>query len=133
MDTTTEKMVEIARFPHPTEAQTLMALLKSEDIDCYLRNEHTVLLMGAFVDVGGARVEILESNVDHALEVMQANGYAIPEEGEIPGQMQAVGGWARQIPLLRRLPLEKQILGLFILLAICLGLFIYYAALIVES
>ena len=36
-----DKMVEIARFTYPSEAGPLMALLESEGIECYLRNELT--------------------------------------------------------------------------------------------
>ncbi|MDR1557797.1 MAG: DUF2007 domain-containing protein [Tannerellaceae bacterium] len=126
---TTDKMVEIARFQYPAEAQTLMALLQSEGIDCYLRNEYTSQVMAGYVDTGGARVEILESNIARALEVMEAGGYEIPGEEEEAGQYQDVAGWARQVPFLRKLPLEKQILVLFILVAVCLGLFIYFGSL----
>ena len=35
-----DKIVEIARFTYPADAQPLMALLRSEGIECYLRNEH---------------------------------------------------------------------------------------------
>ena len=65
-----DKMVEIARFQYPAEAQTLMALLKSEEIECYLRNEYSSQMFAGYMDIGGARVEILESDVPRALEVM---------------------------------------------------------------
>ncbi|MDR1645639.1 MAG: DUF2007 domain-containing protein [Tannerellaceae bacterium] len=120
---TTDKMVEIARFQYPTDARTLMALLQSEEIDCYLRNEYSTLVMAGY-DVGGARVEILESDVPRALEVMKAGGYEIPEEDENPEQMQTVAGWVSRIPILRKLSLEKQVFVFLILIATCLGLLI---------
>ena len=46
--------------------QPLMALLRSEGIECYLRNELSSQIMAGYVDVGGARVEILESDVPRA-------------------------------------------------------------------
>lgn len=119
-----DKMVEIARFQFPADAQTLVALLKSEGIDCYIRNEITTQVL-SHIDTGGARVELLESNVLHALEVMKANGYEIPEEDEEPSQIKAVAGWTRHIPFLRNLSLEKQILVLFIIIAVCIGLLIF--------
>lgn len=113
-------MVEIARFTYPAEAQTLMALLRSEGIECFLRNEITSQLYAGYVDVGGARVEILESEVPHALEVMQAGGYEIPSEDEQPEQIRTVAAWTRHIPFLRKYPLEKQIIILFALIAVLL-------------
>ncbi len=120
-----DKMVEIARFQTPAEAQTLMALLKSEGIECYLRNEYSSQLFASYVDVGGARVEILESDVPEALEVMKAGGYDIPEEDEEAEQIQVVAGWARHIPFLRNYMLEKQIVILFGIIAVFLVLLIF--------
>lgn len=120
-----EKMVEIARFQYPAEAQTLVALLKSEGIDCYLRNEITAQLL-SYIDVGGARVEILESDVPQALEIMKAGGYEIPDEDEGAEAIKTAGNWARHIPFLRNYSLGTQIFILFTLLAICLGLLIFF-------
>lgn len=119
-----DKMVEIARFQIPSDALTLMALLQSEGIECYLRNEYSSQMMAGYVDVGGARVEILESDVAHALEVMEAGGYEIPAEDE-QDQIQVVAGWARHIPFLRNYTLEKQIIILFVIIAVLLALFIF--------
>lgn len=123
-----DKMVEIARFQYPAEAQTLIALLKSEGIECYLRNEYTSQLYASYVDVGGARVEILESDVPEALEIMKTGGYDIPEEDEEAEQIQVVAGWARHIPFLRNYTLEKQIVILFVIIAVLLVLLIFFGS-----
>lgn len=123
-----DKMVEIARFQYPAEAQTLIALLKSEGIECYLRNEYTSQLYASYVDVGGARVEILESDVPEALDIMKAGGYDIPEEDEEAEQIQVVAGWARHIPFLRNYTLEKQIVILFVIIAVFLVLLIFFGS-----
>lgn len=120
-----DNMVEIARFQYPADAQTLMSLLRSEGIECYLRNEISSQIMGGYVDIGGARVEILESDVPRALQIMEEGGYDIPKENEEPEQIKAVAGWTRHIPFLRSYPLEKQIIILFAIIAIFLGLLIY--------
>lgn len=124
-----DKIVEIARFAHPAEAQILITLLKSEGIECYLRNELTTQLMAGYVDVGGARIEILESDVPHALEIMKAGGFEIPSEDEEAEEINKVAGWTRHIPFLRKYPLEKQIIFFFILIAVLLALFIYFGSL----
>ena len=123
-----DKMVEIARFQYPAEAQTLIALLKSEGIECYLRNEYTSQLYASYVDVGGARVEILESDVPEALEIMKAGGDDIPGEDEEAEQIQVVAGWARHIPFLRNYTLEKQIVILFVIIAVLLVLLIFFGS-----
>ena len=75
-----DKIVEIARFTYPADAQPLMALLRSEGIECYLRNELSSQIMAGYVDVGGARVEILECDVPRAMKIMEEGGYDLPRE-----------------------------------------------------
>lgn len=123
-----DKMVEIARFTYPAEAQTLMALLRSEGIECYLRNEFSSQLMAGYIDVGGARVEILEADVPRALQIMEEGGYELPPENEEAATIHKVAGWTRHIPFLRHYPLEKQIMLFFILIAVLLALFIYFGS-----
>lgn len=120
-----ERMVEIARFSKVDQARMLVSLLQSEDIDCYINNEYTTQVFAGLADMGGARVEVLESDVKRAMEVMEANGYEIPGEDELPDQVQTVSNWTRHIPFLRNLPLEKQILFFFILIAVCLTVLVY--------
>ena len=116
-----DKIVEIARFTYPAEAQPLMALLRSEGIECYLRNELSSQIMAGYVDVGGARVEILEG------------GYDLPREDEQAEPVEQVAGFARHIPFLRKYPLEKQIMILFVIIAVFLALVIYFGSLISSN
>lgn len=125
-----DKIVEIARFTYPADAQPLMALLRSEGIECYLRNELTTQIMAGYADVGGARVEILESDVAHALEIMEEGGYAIPREDEQAEPIKHMAGIARHIPFLRGYALEKQIMILFVIVAVFLALVIYFGSLV---
>lgn len=128
-----EKMVEIARYTFPADAQTLVALLKSEGIDCYIRNELSTQMYAGYIDVGCARVELLESEVEHALEVMKDNGYQIPEEDEQPEQIKKVAGWASHIPFLKNLPLEKQILFFFVIIAVLLTALVFLYPVLVSK
>lgn len=128
-----DKVVEIARFNMPAEAQTLMALLRSEGIQCYLRNEITTQLYAGYADVGGARVEILDSDVPRALEIMEEGGYEIPSENEQSEGVKTISGWARHIPILRHLPLEKQIIVIFGIIAVLLALLIYFGSLVSSN
>jgi len=125
-----EKMVEIARFSRVNDARMLVSLLQSEDIDCYINNEYTTQIFAGLADMGGARVEVLESNVQKAMEVMEEHGYEIPREEELPNQVRAVSNWTRHIPFLRNLSLEKQILFFFIIITLFLTVLIYASKLL---
>ena len=84
-----DKIVEIARFYEPEAAQMIESLLKSEGVNCYLRNEYTSRIQYP-VNVGGIRIELLESEVPRAKEILEANGYEFPKEDEEDEQLQAV-------------------------------------------
>ena len=83
--------------------------------------------------MGGIRIELLESEVPRAKEILEANGYEFPNEDEEDEQLQAVSGWVRHVPFLRHLPLEKQIIVLFILVAVFLALVIYFGSLVSSN
>ena len=118
-----DKIVEIARFYEPEAAQMIESLLKSEGIKCYLRNEYTSQVMYP-ANMGGIRI---------AMEILEANGYEFPKEDEEAEQIQVVSGWTRHVPFLRHLPLEKQIIVLFILVAVFLALVIYFGSLVSSN
>ena len=128
-----DKIVEIARFTYPADAQPLMDLLRSEGIECYLRNELSSQIMAGYVDVGGARVEILESDVPRAMKIMEEGGYDLPREDEQAAPVQQAARLARHIPFLRKYPLEKQIMILFVIIAVFLALVIYFGSLISSN
>ena len=66
-----DKIVEIARFYEPEAAQMIESLLKSEGVNCYLRNEYTSRIQYP-VNVGGIRIELLESEVPRAKKILEA-------------------------------------------------------------
>jgi len=124
METITDKMVEIARFSRVEDAQAMLALLQSEGVDCYLRNEYTTQVNG-IIDMGGVRVEMLEESVPKAMQILKDNGYDIPEEDENPDDVTSVTSWTSRIPILRKFSLGGQILILVFVIAACLALLIF--------
>ena len=55
-------VIEIARFEHMTEAEMLVSLLKSEGIECYVRDSISSSNFFGSVDIGGAKVELLKKD-----------------------------------------------------------------------
>ena len=117
----TDKMVEIARFQNAIKAHQLVELLKSEGIDSFVSNEYSTQVMGGYVDMGGIRVETLESNVPKAMQIMEDNGYQLPSEDEIQEiQNSRNRGFFS-------LSFDKQILVVLLLVILCFGLlYLYY-------
>ena len=69
-----DKMVELSRFTIVSKAEILANLLKSEGIDCYVRDCFMNQIYSG-VDFGGVKVELLEKDFQRAKEIMKAFGY----------------------------------------------------------
>lgn len=68
-------MVELTRFVQISKAEMLANLLKSEGIDCYVRDSFITQIYGQAVDFGGVKVELLEKDLQRATEIMNNYGY----------------------------------------------------------
>ena len=75
-----DKIIEIARFTHAAEAEMLADLLRSEGIECYVRDGISSGVMLGSVDIGGAKVDLLQKDALRALEIMKDHNYEISEE-----------------------------------------------------
>ena len=77
-----DKVIEIARFEHTTEAEMLANLLKSEGVECYVRDSISNSNFFRSIDIGSAKVELLKKDARRALEIMKVYNYEIPEDFE---------------------------------------------------
>ena len=67
-------MVELTRFKKVSEAEILANLLKSEGVDCYVRDGYMNQIYNG-LDLGGVKVELLEKDLERATEIMKDFGY----------------------------------------------------------
>jgi hypothetical protein len=117
-----EKIIEIANFRQADRAEVLASLLRSEGIECYVRNEVSARTFGGLVDIG-ARVEVLESDTSRALEIIQISGFFQPEDDpdeSLPCQ--------KKNAFLSKLSFEKQMIIIIVLLGGLIALLIYLGA-----
>jgi len=70
-----DKMVELTRFLQASEAEMLASLLQGEGIDCYVRDSFISDIYKGVVDLGGAKIELLEKDLQRAKEIMKDFGY----------------------------------------------------------
>ena len=63
-----EKLVTIATYSNPIEANLAKLKLASEDIDCFLAGEHAVAVYGGIV--GEVKLQVRQSDVEKAKEVL---------------------------------------------------------------
>ena len=74
-------------------------------------------------------MEILEEDVPRALEIMEASGFPVEKNNE-PEQLKTLSSFSDRIPFLRKYPLEKQIMIIFIVTAVLLALLIYFSTMV---
>ncbi|OJU36804.1 MAG: hypothetical protein BGN96_04325 [Bacteroidales bacterium 45-6] len=114
-----DNIVEIARFQNPAEAQILLSLLRAEGIECNLRNEFTSQIMGGYVDVGGAIVEVLEADVPRALDILKEGGYEIYNSNtENARPINWLTSFTNKIPIVKNLSQEVRIIVLLVAVAL---------------
>ena len=90
-DTGGEELITIANFSHPTEADPIVAWLESEEIECFVTNEHTITMNWLYSNaIGGVGVQVKAADVERANEILQAvlnpdavKGEPTPSDSEI--------------------------------------------------
>lgn len=128
-----DKVIEIARFGYVDEAQQLVDLLHAEGIEASIRNETMSSLFPGINNIGEPSVDILEKDIQRALEVMKDAGYEIPTGKEGLEGLKTVSGFMRHIPILNKLPFEKQIWAFFFILIVLIFILAMLTALFARS
>jgi len=128
-----QRIVEIANFRQTDKAEMLASVLRAEGVDCYVRNGISSNVFGdGAVDIG-AKVELLDTDLPRALEIMQAYDYALPDEillADYEGDRTPLSG---HVPFLRRFSLETQIVIVIALVLGLLALLVYLGSILTSS
>lgn len=73
----TEKLVTIATYADPIEANLAKIKLASDDIDCFLAGEHAAsIYTGA---LGGIKLQVKQSDVAKAIEILSSKPLEMEE------------------------------------------------------
>ena len=82
-NTNEQELITVANFSHPTEADPVVAWLESEGIECFLTNEHTVIMNWLYSNaIGGVGVQVKVADAERANAILQAvlNSDAVGDE-----------------------------------------------------
>lgn len=121
-----DKIVEIARFKNPMDAQVLLSLLRAEGIECNLRNELTAQIMSSYADIGGAIVEVLEADVPQALQVLKEGGYEMYDSNtENAKRINWLNAFTKKIPIVKNFSIEARIIVLLTLIALIVSAILF--------
>ncbi|GAD07062.1 putative signal transducing protein [Porphyromonas crevioricanis] len=107
-----ERMLLLASYQEFEEAEYLLSLLSRHGVRAYLRNEFSNRMLSPMVDIGGYRVEIAELDVEKALQILEEEGYSLPDETE--SNIGTIASLADKLPFFRKKNLEFRLWALLL-------------------
>jgi hypothetical protein len=76
-----EQLITLKAFLTPSEASMMQSFLEAEDIDCFLKDEHSVVMMPYMANaIGGVKLQVRERDVVRTVEILKQAGF-IKEPG----------------------------------------------------
>jgi len=121
--------VTIKTFMFPSEAIVLKGRLESEGIECFVKDE-LISQVNPFYSnaMGGVKLQVRESDVPVAIEIMKEGGYLNEEEPKPSPLFTGFDNATAKLGLIGRLPAPVRMLVLFgIVVALVVGL-IWFAS-----
>ncbi|MGL4993979.1 MAG: putative signal transducing protein [Bacteroidales bacterium] len=119
------KFITIATFSNLNSGAVLRSLLESQDIECRFNNEATTQIFGGYANIGYAELQVIEEQLQEALEIMKENGYRSSigkSDNNTNPMLESLERISSRIPILRHLKLEYRIIMILIALAVAIGL-----------
>lgn len=114
-----DNLVEIACFKDSMQAQVLVSLLRSEGIECTLRNELVSQVLGWYVGSNGVCVDVMEADAPQALALMNEHEFPVEDfAAEEASRIERLTSWTDKIPGMNRLPAVWRVVLLFVVVAL---------------
>ncbi len=118
--------ITIQTFELPHELFVLRGRLESEGIQCNVPNEHTHQMQPYFASaLGEVRLQVLEKDLERAIEILLEGGYKIEQELEDNKFVKAINNWnAKEISIVeRKFSLKQVIITISIVILIVISSF----------
>jgi hypothetical protein len=106
----------------------MRTLLESEGIECYVADGLTAQVQPFYSNaIGGVKLQVKESDVPDALEILQAGGYLKEEKSTEAGGFDKLVQHTSRLPFFKNLSVEVRLLLLVVVSVSVLTGIIYYA------
>ena len=118
----------VATFNFPSEMHSARALLETEGIECFTKDELTAQVHNFYSQaIGGVKLQVREDDAERAKELLIQGGYIKEEKHELSGFWKGVDNLTRNIPWVNKSVLEIRIIKLaaLFLLLFPLGYIVY--------
>ena len=86
-----ENLVTVQIFYEPTDVLIPRSLLESEGIECFVKDELTAQVYNVASIVGGVKLQVKESDVERAVQILMDGGFLTKEELEPTGLYKTIG------------------------------------------
>ncbi len=86
-----ENLVTIKTFFEPTDLLIPRSLLESEGIECFAKDEYMTRLHPGTGVVGGIKLQVRESDVNQAVDVLMKGGFLTEEDMKPDGFYEYIG------------------------------------------
>ncbi len=93
-----QRFVTLRTFAYSHEAEIVRSYLESEGVECFLRDETMGQVYSMYsAAIGGIRLEVLEPDAAHAVEVLRAGGYLGPADAAPAREYNPLARLARKL------------------------------------
>jgi hypothetical protein len=117
-------------FNHPIELAVLRSRLEADGIECNLLDEYTTEANPFYANaIGGVKLQVLENDVQRAVEVLKEEGYLKDEHLNHPDILEKLDKTTSRLPILKNLRVELRLMVIITIVVLIFGGIYYFATL----
>lgn len=125
-----DSLITIKTFTHPSELLILKGRLESEGIECFVKDELITQIIPLYSNaVGGVKLQVKESDVEKAMEILKDAGYLREQDAQPSSFYTKLDKATSKIPFLKKLKFEIRLLIVLTAIVSSIVLTIYYVTL----
>lgn len=122
--------VTIMTFLNPMELAVLRGRLEADGIECRVLDELTAQVNPFYANaIGGIKLQVRESDVQKAIEILKEGGYIKDEDLQPPKNQAKLDKITSNIPLLKNLRFELRLMIIVAVVVVIVALIIYFITL----
>ncbi|MDR1738880.1 MAG: DUF2007 domain-containing protein [Candidatus Symbiothrix sp.] len=96
--------ITVLTFTYPADMAIVRGRLESESIECFAADELTAQVHPfASAAIGGVKLQVRESDLPRAVEILKSTGYLTDEDLQIPEDLTAIQKVLSRIPIINKL------------------------------
>ena len=98
-----EKFITVLTVIYPSEMAIARSRLESEGITCFIKDELMTQIAPIYSNaIGGAQLQVKESDLKKAVEILKESGYLKEEDIQLPKELIRLNKILSKIPLINK-------------------------------